>query len=225
MHTSYDLYQGLDLSLGHDNSLTTDTEEQKHKNSHEEKIMERKKRRQQKKKRRRDNYQLKKKIKDSIQNIITEIRKLLQKSYRNGTSQRYLKTKEMVKFIKKMKEQYKKDRKTIVDAHELDMLKANLKLKDHLDKIYDVNENFLKNDTFRDIVVNGTVNREKLTQLQRTHPVLSLFFNNRRMGGEGIDPEPKKIKRRKEKNEEIPRNKKENRKVLEYDLEYGMLYY
>lgn len=224
--TAYDMYQGLDMSFQRENSLSTDSEDEHDQVSHYERDEHRKKRKQERKRKKRYKEQLKKRLRNSIKNIITEITELLQKAYRNGTAHRAKKTKELKDFIKKMKKQYRKDRKTLLDAHDFNMANYEIKLSESMNKIRGLNQAFMLNDTFRDIVVNGTVNKENLLRLQKTHPVLSLFFNNRRMGGGDIKSGPDKIKLKKAKvPESEKKNEEQNPKDLEYDLEYGLLYY
>ncbi|KAJ8714223.1 hypothetical protein PYW08_007843 [Mythimna loreyi] len=264
--TTYDMYQAPDMSFEHDNSLTTDSDIEKgYKDSHEEEKRLRLHRKHERSKRKRTKVLLKKKIRHSITKIIAEITKLLQKAYRNATSIRMRKTKDLMDFIREMKKQYRHDRESLVTAHEFDILKYDLALESSLKRIKGVNEAFLTNDTFREIIVNGTINTKALEKLKKTHPVLSLFFNTRRMGGdfepeqtgkeepelekEKLDIENEEPRSEKEESEseedesdieiEEPRLEKEESeseeaeteleidkpKVIDYDVEYGVLYY
>ncbi|KAJ8723696.1 hypothetical protein PYW07_007676 [Mythimna separata] len=213
--TTYDLYQAAAMSFEHDNSLTTDSDIDKgYRDSHEKNKRDHLQRKHEKNKRKRTKRLLKKKIRHSITKIITEITKMLQKAYRNSTSLRISKAKAMMDFIKEMKKQYRKDRQRLVDGYEFDILKYDREMEASLIKIQGVNEAYMNNATFRDIVTNGTVNQKELRKLQREHPVLSLFFKSRRMGGD-FEPEqtgqeePKSEKEELDLDNEEPRLEKE----------------
>lgn len=222
--TNYDMYQGLDLSF-EGSSFQTDSNEKQRGN--QKKKTEKKKRESKKRKRKRERDRRKRKIEKSIRKIVKEIRSILTKAYRNGTAQRKKKTRELKRFIEIMKRQYRKDRKAVVNVHEYELVKIDEKLQSKLDKIKGVNEKFMSNDTFRDIIVNGTVNKEKLRTFLREHPDLASYFKHRRTGlnlkPSVIELDSKSEVEKSEKEETEPEIKKP--KVLDYDVEYGMLYY
>lgn len=199
------MYQGLDISFD-DSSFSTDSNEKK--NQGESKEADSKKRREERDKRKKDRAKRKREIRKSIRKIIQEIRKILNRAWRDGTAQRKRKTRELKKFIAMLKRQYRKDRKSVVSVHEFELLKIDEALQQKLDQITSVNQEFMKNDTFRDIIVNGTVNKEKLMTLLRTHPELAKYF----------------IKRRTDV-PEVPEEVEDKPAYLEYDLEYGQLYF
>lgn len=215
--TNYDMYQGLDISFD-DSSFSTDSNEKNAKgNSAED---ERKKRKAERNKRKRERAKRKRDIKKTIRKIVTEIRKILNRAWRNGTAQRKRKTKELKKFIENLKKQYRKDRKSVVSVHEYEMVKIDTDLQKRLDQIQNVNQAFMSNDTFRDIIVNGTVNEEKLRMLLRSYPELGKMLGRgkkkkRRSNGLDFDAFPTPVKK----------DEPDNKPVLEYDLEYGRLYY
>ena len=257
--SNYDMYQGLDMSF-EGSSFETDTSELSRDNEKKDK----KKRNSQKRKRKRERNKRKKKIRKSIRRIVKEIRSILNKAYRNGTSQRKKKTRELKRFIELMKRQYRKDRKSVVDVHEYELIKIDEKLQAKLDKIKGVNENYMSNDTFRDIVVNGTVNKERLMSFLRAHPELAGLFKNRRTGLSlkpeflDLDEEPSSEIEEPKSEDIVPKSKivlikprltvpkskvimskskiivpKSQEVVpkdgtgamMDYDVEYGMLYY
>ncbi|CAK1583999.1 unnamed protein product [Parnassius mnemosyne] len=195
--TGYDMYQGFDNSLAA-SSMETDSEEKKDTS----KERRRKKRKRDKKKRKNDRFKRKRKIKKSIQNIIREIRKILNRLYRNGTSIRKKKTKQLKNFIKELKKQYRKDRQSVKEIHGMEMIKVDAALMKKLNEIRQMNRNFINNSTFRDIIVNGTMNKTQARMLVEAYPELDNWIGTRRSGD--LDP---------------PTD------YLDYDIEYGYLYY
>lgn len=196
--STYDMYQAFDVSF-EDKSLSTDSEEIKHR----EEIGPKKKDTNKDRKKRRDaRLRRKKKIKQNIKKIMKEINKLLNKIYQNSSRQRKSKTREMRKLIKKLKKEYKKDRLAVKDLHEEYMIKIDAALMKKLNDIKDMNTNFMKNATFASIVVNGTMSKEGARMLVQAYPELETFIKEARRtnGGNAED-------------------------YLEYDVEYGFLYY
>lgn len=195
--TAYDMYEGFDVSFA-ETSLETDTEEKKWRDmSSREK--RNKKRRREKRKRKRDRLKRKRKIKKNIRNIVREMKKILDRAYRNGTSKRKRKTKQLKRFIKELKKQYRKDRQAVKDIHEMEMVKVDAGLMKKLNQIRALNRNFVRNSTFRDIVVNGTMNKKQARMLMEAYPELEGYMVSRRSGGV-------------------------NRAEYDYDIEYGYLY-
>lgn len=219
--TTYDMYQGFDISF-EDKSFSTDTEE----------IAKDKDRSHTEKKRRRDARQKrKKKIKKTIKNIIKEINKILNNMYTNATKRRKKKTKQLKRFIKFLKTEYKKNRQVVQELHEEAIVKIDAELMKKLYDLKDMNQNFMKNHTFADIVVNGTMTKHGARMLIQAYPELQEFIDrpsdtspvpppivnlvnvrNRRFGGAVPNP--------KEKTDLKPKGD-----YLEYDVEYGFLYY
>ncbi|CAH2044632.1 unnamed protein product, partial [Iphiclides podalirius] len=197
--TNYDMYQGFDLSFDQ-TSMETDTEEKKWRDLSSREQRD-KKRRKEKRKRKRDRLKRKRKIKKNIRKIIREMKKILNRSYRNGTTKRKRKTKQLKRFIKELKKQYRKDRQAVKDIHEMEMIKVDAGLMKKLNQIRLLNRNFVRNTTFRDIIVNGTMNKKQARMLMDAYPELEEYFLKRRSGG-GRSPDG-----------------------LDYDIEYGYLYY
>ncbi|XP_034834144.1 uncharacterized protein [Maniola hyperantus] len=199
--TNYDLYAGFDVSFA-DSSLATDTEEHKTRNK-SSKERKKRKRSRDRKRRLRERLKRKRKIRRTIRKIMREIRKILNRSYRNGTTARKKKTKHLKKFIEELKKRYRKERKTVRDIHEMELIKIDAALQKRLNDILGVNREFISNQTFRDIILNGTINKQNLKILMKAYPDL---FKSRRTGsGGGTARSP--------------------RDYLEYDIEYGYLYY
>lgn len=257
------MYQANDMSFEHDNSQTSDSEiEKRYRDTRDEKLQKRMEWKHEKHKRKRTKALIKKKIRHSITHIISEITKYMQKAYRNTTAVRIKKTKELMDLVKKMKKQFRKDKDSIVEAHVFDIINYDLALEESLKNIQGMNEAFMSNKTYRDIIINGTVNKEELRKLQRSHPVLSLFHKSRRMGGDlepdqtgkeelelerestetgiyepelwkeisetdkqGPKLETKLLYQPPEIEEDESKSKKRTSKLLDYDIEYGMLYY
>lgn len=202
--TNYDMYQGFDLSF-EDSGLTSDSEEirNRNKNSAERR---RKRKERDRKRRRKARQKRKKKIKKNIRKIIRQIRKILNKQYRNGTTQKKRKTKQLKKFIKKLKRQYKNDRKSVKNVHEIELVKIDSKLLIKLQEMKKMNQNFVSNATFRDIIMNGTISRQGARMLVEAYPELMPYFIDKtRRGGGGPGDDQQEPK--------------------DYDVEYGMLYY
>ncbi|XP_059048553.1 uncharacterized protein LOC131843814 [Achroia grisella] len=196
--TTYDMYQGFDVSFA-DSSLATDSEEKKYRDrgSKEKKrsktLRERKKRRRQRLKRKRN-------IKRNIKKITKEIRKILNRSYRNRTLAGKRKTKQLKAFVENLKKQYKNDRKSVKDIHELDLMKLDAALQTKLDQIRTMNQDFINNSTFRDIIVSGKMTKEGARMLASAYPELTSYLKTRRSGTPPLD-------------------------YMDYDVEYGMIYY
>ncbi|XP_013192078.2 uncharacterized protein LOC106136165 [Amyelois transitella] len=197
--TAYDMYQGFDLSF-EDSGLATDSKEKrgKAKGSKEsfKKHKAREKRRRQAARKRR-----KRLIRRQIKKIQREIRKIINRQDRNASKARKRKTKQLKKFIEMLKRQYKKDQKAVQDIHEHEIIKIDDALMKKLNEILQMNQDFIKNETFRDIIVNGTLNRQMARMLMEAYPELESYINvnvKRRSGS--LD-------------------------YLDYDVEYGMFYY
>ncbi|XP_026498933.2 uncharacterized protein LOC113402820 [Vanessa tameamea] len=197
--TTYDMYAGFDVSFA-DSSLATDSEEKKNRDRGS-KERKRRKRIRDRKRRLRDRKKRKRKIKRTIRKIIREIRKVLNRSFRNGTTARKRKTKQLKKFIKEMKKRYIKDRKAVQDIHEIELTKIDAGLLNRLNEIKGMNQQYAKNSTFRNIVVNGTISRQNQKILVEAYPDLMDLLNTRRR--ESVKPKD----------------------YLDYDIEYGYLYY
>lgn len=195
---TYDMYQGFDVSFA-DSSLATDTEEKKNRGKSSKKKRKEKRRRD---KRKRDRDKRKKIIKKNIRKIIREIRKILSRTYRNGTTARKMKTKQLKRFIKQLKKQYRNDRESVKDIHTLEMVKIDADLMKRLNQIKEVNNNFIKNSTFRDILTNGEMSQKGLRMLLEAYPELATYISTRRR----VNQNPFKD-------------------YLDYDIEYGLTYY
>ncbi|XP_050354481.1 uncharacterized protein LOC126776214 [Nymphalis io] len=197
--TTYDMYAGIDVSFA-DSSLATDSEEKKNRNRGSKERKRRKKGRD-RKRRLRERKKRKRRIKRTIRKIIREISKVLNRSFRNGTTARKRKTKQLKKFIKEMKKRYIKDRKAVQDIHELELTKIDAGLLKRLNEIKDMNQQYARNSSFRNIAVNGTISRQNKKMLIEAYPDLMSMLKTRRR--EPIKPKD----------------------YLEYDIEYGYLYY
>ncbi|XP_072929549.1 uncharacterized protein [Epargyreus clarus] len=199
--TTYDMYQGFDVSFA-DSSLETDSEEKRNRDRGSKERKRRKKLRDQRR-RRLERLRRKRKMRRNIRKIVREIQKILNRSYRNGTTEKKRRTRQLKKFVKMLKKKYKEERKVIKDLHEMDLIKADVAVQEKLNQIKAMNQQFIKNGTFRDIIVNGTINTKDALLLMKAYPDLAEAFRTRRRG---VD-----VKR--------PRD------YLDYDIEYGYLYY
>lgn len=202
-YNNYDLYQGMDLSFA-GSGFSTDSDDSSKSNSRSRR---RKKKRKKERKRKKDRLRRKRKIKKKIRKIIAEIRKILNKSYRNGTAARKKKTKQLKKFIKDLKKRYKKDRESVKDIHEIETIKIDVALHKKLTQIKDLNREFMLNSTFRDIIESGKTNKQGARMLLQAYPDLATYFNDK----------TRRYSRSKTGNE--------TKDHLDYDIEYGMLYY
>lgn len=198
-YTNYDMYQGLEATFEGSSYSTDSSEKIPH---------HRKKREHERRKRRRERNVRKRKIKRSISKIVREIKKILHRAYSNGTAMRKKRTRELKKFIKNMKKRYKKDRQALIHVHEFDMTKLDEKLQKKLDQIKGVNEKFFANDTFREILINGTT-KEKLKEFLRSHPKLRKILTQRRQDGGLLEPVVEDT----------------SADDLHNDMEYGLLYF
>ncbi|KAI5642807.1 RNAse P rpr2/Rpp21/SNM1 subunit domain-containing protein [Phthorimaea operculella] len=207
--SSYDLYQGFDASFD-DKSLSTDSDERRErKRSSKEKKQRRKKK--ERKNRKKERERRKKKIRTHIKKIVKEMKKILDKQYKNGTKQRKSRTKQLKKFIKDLKKQYRKDRQSVKDLHTHDMIHIDKRLLDRLKQIQSLNTNFAKNETFRQIILKEMLTKDSARMLVQAYPELDEFLEVRRRSGGGG----------------LPTSDDEDSKEgnLQYDVEYGYLYY
>lgn len=199
--TSYDTYHGFDAYFSA-SSLETDSEEwkAKGKNSHERKrINKRRERKRRLKLRRRRKRNIRKMIKKTVK----EIHKILNKTYKYGTTSRIKKTKQLKKFVRELKKQYKKDKQSVRDVHEIELHKIDLKIKDRLQFVKGMNLDFFYNSTFRDWIINGTLSKEGYNILRDNYPdLLTEIMARSRRSGVQRPPD-----------------------YLEYDIEYGLLFF
>lgn len=196
---TYDMYQGFDLSF-EDKGLSTDTEEM----LHGENPNSKKKDAQRNKKKRKDARAIrKKKIKKNIKKIMKEINKILNRIYQNSSKQRKRRSKQMRNLIKKLKSEYKKDRLAVKDLHEEYMIQIDAALMKKLYEIKHMNSEFMRNATFASIVVNGTMSKLGARMLIQAYPELETYISKARRSSGGNNTAD----------------------YLEYDVEYGFLYY
>jgi hypothetical protein len=196
--TSYDMYQGFDVSF-EDSNLLTDSEEKKYREIGSKERM-RRQRLKNRKKRRRERMKRKRKIKRAIRKIETEIRKVLSKTFWNRTHQSKKKTKELKKFIKNLKVEYKMGLQSLKEIHMNEMVKIDNALQTKLEQIRGMNREFHANNTYREIIVNGTVNPKVVRMLVDAYPDLAKMVDGRKSNPQGNKPK-------------------------DYDIEYGVLYY
>ncbi|XP_075982812.1 uncharacterized protein LOC142981042 [Anticarsia gemmatalis] len=206
--TNYDMYQGFDLSFA-DTSFSTDSEEKRAREAGSKENRKRKRRRD-RRRREKERSRRKRRIKRKIKKIVREIRKILNKAYRNGTEHRKKRTKLLKRYIKDLKRQYRQDRKRVRDLHLNDMVKISHDLLIKIEQVRAVNKNFLLNDTFREIVMEGSISRQGARMLAEAYPELEPYLKGQlRRDGGGLA--------------EVEGANKED--YLEYDIEYGALYY
>lgn len=237
--SNYDFYHGIDISFGASSYSTTSSDEdmiilgpKERKERQERKARE---------KRKQERAKRKDRLEKSIKKIVKEVKDILSRAFKNGTMERKKQVDRIREYIKKMKKQYREDRKNLINMHHAEMKVNDEKLQIKLNQIRGLNLAFMTNATFRDIIVNGTVNKEKLIKLLREHPELTQYFQNRRSGGGGPYLGPVQEATHEDQHEhayeheyeqEHEREHVRKRKVMdantksqEYDVEYGVLYY
>ncbi|KAL4703577.1 hypothetical protein ACJJTC_006963 [Scirpophaga incertulas] len=198
---NYDMYQGFDVSFA-DSELTTDSEEKRDRNKGSQ-GKSRNKKFKARQKRRRERMKRKRKMKQEIKKIVREMQRILNRSFKNATTQRKRKTKQLKKFIAMLKKDYKKDRFSVQDIHADAMKNIDAAFQTKLEQLRVMNNEFMKNSTFRDILVNGTISSKVARELLQVYPELSTILLARRSNNNHDD-----------KND-----------YLNYDIEYGLLYY
>lgn len=170
--TNYDFYQALDISLA-GSSASTDSTEKKERNAavvaHKKRKLERYKLKKQRRRRKRL-------IKKNIKSIITAFKKILNFAYRNKTSESKKRSEKLLKLIKHMKKEFTKDRTALIKIHQYDMLKMDDQLEAKLNQLRPLHTDFMTNDTFRKIVMNEKIDKEKLKQFLRLQP-MKAFMN------------------------------------------------
>ncbi|XP_022818008.1 uncharacterized protein LOC111350608 [Spodoptera litura] len=217
--TNYDLYKGLDLSAA-GTSFSTDSNEDYYNKILGSREIEHKKNRRERKQRKLDRAKRKKKMIKSIKRIVQEIKSILNKAYSNATNIRQKRTSRIRQMIYKMKEQFRLDRKAVITAHHSELKGKDLALQAKLNRIKNLNEEFMTNDTFRSIIINGTVDKEKLQAVLRQYPQLQEYMKaERRVDGGDADTESEETVAQKLKIEDA------NPKMEYYDVEYGMMYF
>ncbi|KAH9642988.1 hypothetical protein HF086_013549 [Spodoptera exigua] len=222
--TKYDMYNALDMSF-EGSDFATDSSELKN-NGKPDKKNKKTSKEKERNKRKKERNKRKTKMLNTIKKIIKEIRKILNSAFNNRTNEIKTKTKQLKKFIESMKKQYKKERQSVIKIHDNDLIKLDERVQAKLDQVLGVNENFMSNATFRDIVVNGTVSKRNLELLMRSYPELVKILKEKHRGGP-------KHKRRSgidlilglDEEDRPSRPVKIKPKKLNYDIEYGMLYY
>lgn len=197
--TTYDMYQGFDVSF-EDKGLSTDTEEMKHRDTDE---VAKKGNKKDKKNRKGARVRRKKKIKRTIKKIINEIQKILDTIYRNASKQKKTRSKQMRKLIQRLKKEYKQNRLAVKDLHEENIIKIDAELMKKILQLKALNDNFMNNATFASIVVNGTMSKEGARMLIQAYPDLATFITESRRTSDG----------------------KNTPDYLDYDVEYGFLYF
>ncbi|XP_026332910.1 uncharacterized protein LOC113239950 [Hyposmocoma kahamanoa] len=213
---TYDMYQEFDVKF-EDKSTSEDSDEANY---------DRQRARENQKKRREARKKRKKRIKKTRNNITREMKNILTKSYANATNRRKKKAKQLQRFIKFLKTEYKKNRHMVQDLYEEATVKIDAELMKKLYDIREMNHNFMLNQTFADIVVNGT--KKGARMLIQAYPALQEFIdktppltppivgmaekNNNRFGGALSEPKDKT-------------GFKQKGDYLEYDVQYGFLYY
>lgn len=198
---TYDLYHGLiDVSLS-DSSLQTDSDELKvTKNKHSKK----KDQKRSKKQRQKMRHKRKKAIKKLIKKTVQDIGKILNKTYKFGTKARIRKTNQLKKFVKKLKEKYKKDRQTVKDIHEIELHKIDDQLNKGIINIREINRDLVYNNSIHKWVVNGTLSRNDAKILRSNYPNIWKDLSLSQL-----------TRRNKEQTDDSN---------MKYDIEYGLLY-
>ncbi|XP_063539409.1 uncharacterized protein LOC134748551 [Cydia strobilella] len=238
-HT-YDLYQGLSVSL-EESSMEIDSAVERERAKKKTSKERRKRTDRRRKRRKRLREERKRKIKRAIARIIKEVRRILDRAYKNGSKIRKKKTNTMKKFIKFLKRQYKLDRESAKDIHEMQMMEVDQAFMDKLNQIKELNSDFMTNDTFRNIIVNKTVTLRGAKMLVEAYPELQGFLPKEftkgdytRQGSarrsEGSSGSSHRRGRARPKGGTRlrggvvrPSNRRNRRKYLDYDVEFGLL--
>lgn len=213
--TSYDMYQAFDNSFASSSFDTDSWEKRQRKNT---KSKEERHKAREKKRRRNERKKRKKRIRRNIKRIIRQIRKILNNINKQGTKERRKKTKLLINFIRYLKKKYKKDRKSVKDIHWEWMNAIDDHTLNRLLKLHKMNKEFMTNNTFADIIVNGTVNYNLVRALMDKYPELLRLIQNK-AEEKGIKTPARRFI---DTSEHTLREKPD---YLQYDLEYGFLYY
>ncbi|XP_063627652.1 uncharacterized protein LOC134799187 [Cydia splendana] len=235
-HT-YDLYQGLSVSL-EESSMESDSAAERERGKKKTSSERRKRAERRRKRRKRLREERKRKIKRAIKKIIKEVRRILNRGYKNSTKIRKKKTKTMKQFLKFLKRQYRLDRESAKDIHEMQMLKVDQEFMDKLDEIKEVNRDFMTNATFRNIIVNKTMTFRAAKMLAEAYPELQGFLPKEFMKGDytrqrsarrSWTSRPRRGHARPRGTRlrggiVIPPKRGNRRKYRDYDVEFGLLY-
>lgn len=183
----YDVYGGVDISFIGTSFETDSNEAAINAKTGASKEIAHKERKRESNKRKIDRNKRKKKIIKTIQKLVTQINQILNAAYRNGTLQKKTRTKDLKQFIAKLKKKFRKDRNAVIDIHHNDVKKMDENLQGTLNKVKSVNSKFMTNDTFRQLVVNGTLNKPLFMAILRSSPDMLSDIQNE-MRKDGIDP-------------------------------------
>ncbi|XP_022818072.1 uncharacterized protein LOC111350664 [Spodoptera litura] len=244
----YDLYGAIDFSFAGSSFETDSNEILANTKAGVSKEVEIKERKREKYKREVERNKRKKKIIRNIKQVVKEMKSLLNKAFTNRTLEKRTKTKELKQFITNLKKKFKKDRKAVIDVHHHEIRQYDDKLQNKLGKVKYLNENFMTNYTFRELVVNGSLNKPLFMAILRSSPDMMSYIQNK-IRTDGIDldhslkDEISDLKKQATNNTQISAANNTRRSGLtldkselgsgshisgydsEYDVEYGLLYY
>ncbi|XP_035449694.2 uncharacterized protein LOC118275733 [Spodoptera frugiperda] len=219
--TNYDLYHAIDISAAEaGTSYSTDSDD-----AYRDKVMgsrevSKKRDRRQRRNRKLDRAKRKKKMIKSIKRIIQEIKDILNKAYSNATTVRQKRTTRLQQLVYNMKKQFRLDRKAVISAHHAELKDKDEAFQAKLNGVRGLNNAYMTNDTFRSIIINGTVDKEKLRSVLQQYPQLQEYMKaERRVDGGDADTESDEAV-------DLKLKLTDSKPAMdEYDLEYGMIYF
>lgn len=217
IYQEHDVYEAFDPTTVETSAFSTSSEEIRlaHRGSRETRGRKRLRKRNRTLKAR---YRRKRFIKKTIRKLAKEVRKELNRAFRNSTENRRHVIRNLKILIRKMKEKFRDERHVAKFQQDLDLANINLNLAEKLKKIRGLNYNFLTNDTFRSIIVNGSAARsgpklfEAYPELDEAYPELAEEAPETRRSGGNMMAKKKRKKRKYKKKD-----------YLEYDIEFGVL--
>ncbi|CAB3249433.1 unnamed protein product [Arctia plantaginis] len=170
----HDLNQAFDVSFA-DSSVFSTSSEEKVKEARGSKEMRRRKRARKRKQLVGERHRRIRKIKAMIRKMVKLIRKELNRAFRNNTHKRFFATENLKTLVNAMKKKYRENRHTALQLYETDRIRITTELSNKLSQFKIINQHFLTNDTFREIIVNGTMKKTIARQLLAMYPELVEF--------------------------------------------------
>lgn len=176
LYNTHDLYQGFDISFA---DTETDSSGEKRKLDLGSVRLKRKKRRHGRIKRYRRRKRAKRLIKKRIRRIVHHLRKILNRAFRNATSDRKRKMEQLIKLIKDMKKKFNDERRVAINTVHGDIDGINTDLTKKLIQLDSVNAHFLINETFREFLIRYNISSKELRLLDSVNPKLLEYLTTR----------------------------------------------
>ncbi|CAB3248767.1 unnamed protein product [Arctia plantaginis] len=176
LYTTHDLYQGLDISF---TDTETDSSGEKRKIDLGSVRLKRKKKHDDRIRRKRRRKRAKWLIKKKIRKVVHHLRKILNRAFRNVTSDRKRKMEALIKLIKHLRNKFHDERRIAIKKVHGDIEDVHGDLTKTLIQLDSVNAHFLINETFREFLRRYNISSKELRSLDSVNPKLLEYFTTR----------------------------------------------